>query len=257
MNTPTVAENFNRYFAIQLADTEELKKEAYRIRHAVYCDELGWEPKTEDGLEIDACDGYSFPILLRHKRTGHFAGTARLVIPPPEASHSKMPFELHCMDSLRKNVVDPSTLPRGTVGEVSRLAVPAEFRRRHGERNEPFIVDKLVEKKDVFSEEERRHFPNIAIGLYLSIIALVSNCNHSGMFVVVEPRLKKRLERLGLMFQQAGDDMEYHGRRALFYLPKSKFTAELNPEMLELYQLLEEQLLTQLTLYPYRTIEAR
>lgn len=257
MNTLTVAENFDKYFAIQLADTDELRREAYRIRHSVYCEELGWEPKTESGLESDECDHYSFSLLLVHKRTGHFSGTARLVIPPPESPQSKMPFELHCMDNLRKNVIDPTILPRGTVGEVSRLAVPAEFRRRHGERNEPFIVDKLVEKKNVFSEEERRHFPNIAIGLYLSVIAMVSNCNHTGMFVVVEPRLKKRLERLGLMFQQAGDDMEYHGKRALFYLPKSKFTAELNPEMLELYQLLEEQLLAQLTLYPYKTIEAR
>ena len=103
----------------------------------------------------------------------------------------------------------------------------------------------------MFSDEERRNFPNIAIGLYLSIIALVQMCHHRAMFVVVEPRLKKRLERLGLVFEQIGEEMDYHGTRALFYLPEHKFVSALNPEVLELFDLLKQQLAPQLLLYPY------
>jgi len=45
--------------------------------------------------------------------------------------------------------------------------------------------------------------------------------------------------------------MDYHGIRALFCLERKDFTGNLNPEVLELYQLLEKQLAQQLVLYPY------
>lgn len=246
----SLADNFDEYFEIKLADTEDLKNESYKIRHTVYAEELGWEPINPDGIEVDECDPYAFSILLVHKRTGNFAGTVRLVIPPSAKPDSKLPFELHCADTLIRDVVDPDTIMRGSFGEISRLSVPNQFRRRLDEKNKPFVINELV-GGDVFSEEERRNFPNIAIGLYLSVIAMVNMCNHSHMFVVVEPRLNKRLKRLGLNFQQCGEEMDYHGIRALFCLERKDFTGNLNPEVLELYQLLEKQLAQQLTLHPY------
>jgi N-acyl amino acid synthase of PEP-CTERM/exosortase system len=161
-----------------------------------------------------------------------------------------LPFELHCAESVQKEVIDPETLPRGTFGEISRLSVPNSFRRRLDEQQKPFVIND-VGKGDVFSEEERRNFPNIAIGLYLGVIAMVNMCNHSHMFVVVEPRLKKRLGRLGLNFVQCGEELDYHGIRALFYLDQNGFVANLNKEIRALYDLVEGQLRNQLTLYPY------
>lgn len=253
MSTLTLAENFDLYFAIKFADTEELRRESFRIRHAVYCEELGWEPLREDQMETDECDDYSFALLLVHKRTGQYAGTARLVIPPPGNPEKLLPFELHCLPSVRKELIDLSQYKRGAFGEISRLSVPEAFRRRLGEKNTPFVVNDIDGRKDTFSEEERRNFPNIAIGLYLGVIAFVEMCNHSAMFVVVEPRLKKRLERLGLLFEQIGDEMDYHGIRALFYLPRDKFTKDLNIEIQQLYQLLKNQLTSQVVLFPYKS----
>jgi N-acyl amino acid synthase of PEP-CTERM/exosortase system len=251
MQSTTLAENFDLYFEIKLADTEELRKESYRIRHTVYAEELGWEPISEDQQETDECDPYSFPILLVHKRTGAYAGTVRLVVPPPSSPESKLPFELHCAESVKKDIIDHDTMPRGLFGEISRLSVPDSFRRRLDEKNKPFIINEVADSA-VFSEEERRNFPNIAIGLYLSVIAMVNMCNHSHMFVVVEPRLCRRLERLGLNFVQCGEELDYHGIRALFYLSRENFIGNLNPEVLELYKLLEKQLVAQLPLYPYK-----
>lgn len=246
----SLAENFDEFFEIKLADTQDLKNESYKIRHTVYAQELGWEPISPNEMEIDECDPYAFSILLVHKRTGKFAGTARLVIPPSSKPDSKLPFELHCAESLNRDIVDPDTIKRGSFGEISRLSVPNQFRRRVSENNQPFVLNESS-VGDIFSEQERRNFPNIAIGLYLGVIAMVNMCNHSHMFVVVEPRLNKRLRRLGLHFQQCGEDMDYHGVRALFCLERKDFTKNLNAEVFELYKLLEQQLQKQMTFHPY------
>jgi N-acyl amino acid synthase of PEP-CTERM/exosortase system len=251
MDNVTLAENFDQYFKIRFADTKELREASYRIRHAVYCDELGWEPVQSDGFETDDCDDYSFALLLMHKRTGQFAGTARLVIPPPHNPEQKLPFEKHCLATVKQDSINFADYPRGSFSEISRLAVPESFRRRMGEKNTPFVVNDISLDANVFSAEERRNFPNIAIGLYLSVIALAEICLHLAVFVVVEPRLNKRLSRIGLLFEQIGEEHDYHGDRALFYLPRHKFVSAINPEILELYYLLEKQLKQQLFLLPY------
>ena len=250
MESCSLAENFSKYFRIKVADTDDLKKESYRIRHNVYSEELNWEPINEEGVEKDECDPYSFPLLLEHIRTGAFAGTVRCVIPPPFSPQSQLPFELHCYESIKKDVINPEELARGSFGEISRLAVPASFRRRLDEKNQPFIIGEMS-TANVFSEEERRNFPNIAIGLYLSVIALVDVLNHSHMFVVVEPRLKKRLGRLGLNFVQCGDELDYHGIRALFVMYREHFSSDLSPEILELYNVLKKQIKEQMTFDEY------
>lgn len=252
MEPLSLADNFDKYFEIIVADTPELQQESFKIRHMVYSEELGWEPTNDSQLETDECDPYSFPLLLVHKRTGSFAGTVRLVIPPISQPDAKLPFELHCAHTVQKDIIDPDSLNRGSFGEISRLSVPASFRRRLDEQKMPFVINEVSEKADVFSEDERRNFPNIAIGLYLGVIAMVNMCNHSHMFVVVEPRLKKRLGRLGLNFIQCGKELDYHGIRALFYLDQKSFVTNLNLEIRSLYDLLEGQLRRQLTLYPYQ-----
>lgn len=251
MTTITLAQNFELYFQVVFASTQQLRDESFRIRHAVYCEELGWEPLRENKLETDECDDYSFALLLLHKRTGHYAGTARLVISPPFAPQLKLPFEKYVLDKIESNIIDFDALLRGSFSEISRLAVPEAFRRRLGEQNVPFVVNDLNPQSDVFSEEERRNFPNIAIGLYLGVIAFADLCNHESIYVVVEPRLKRRLERLGFLFEQVGEELDYHGIRALYYLPRAKFIANLNKEIRELYDMLRKQLESQMYLYPY------
>ena len=41
-----LAGGYRKYFEIVPALSDELRDEAYRIRHAVYCEELGWDPVT-------------------------------------------------------------------------------------------------------------------------------------------------------------------------------------------------------------------
>lgn len=250
MNDYSIAKHFNQYFKIQFANTKELRQEAFKIRYGVYSSELGWEPKNDQQMEIDECDDYAYHCLLKHRRTGAFAGCVRLIIPPTTAPDKALPFEANCLQSARKDIIDTTKLPRGSFGEISRLAVLASFRRREKEKNVPFVVNN-VNSSTIYTEEERRNFPNIAMGLYLSAIALASLCKHQGTVVMMEPRLKRRLKRFGLPFQQIGDEMDYHGKRAMFFLDETNFDKELTEQLKELYNIIQVSMAEQIEFNQY------
>ncbi|MCW8865795.1 MAG: PEP-CTERM/exosortase system-associated acyltransferase [Colwellia sp.] len=253
MSEYSIADNFNQYFKIRFADTKALRQEAFKIRYGVYSEELGWEPSNEKKMESDECDDYAFHCILEHKRTGVFAGCIRLVIPPVNDPQRKLPFEEHCLDSAIPNTVDTQTLPRGGFGEISRLAVLADFRRREKEKNTPFVLNK-ANPETVFTEIERRNFPNIAMGLYLSGLALAEICNHVGIMVMMEPRLNRRLQRFGLPFEQIGEETDYHGRRAMFFLKRERFHVQLTEPIAELYKIIHRDLKEQVFFIPYTNL---
>lgn len=250
MSDYSIAKHFNQYFKIQFANTKALRQEAFKIRYGVYSSELGWEPANDKQMEIDECDDYAYHCLLEHRRTGAFAGCIRLIIPPTDEPDKALPFEANCLESARKEVFDTTSLPRGSFGEISRLAVLASFRRREKEKNVPFVLNN-INTQTIYTEEERRNFPNIAMGLYLSGIALASLCQHQGMVVMMEPRLNRRLKRFGLPFQQIGDTMDYHGQRAMFYLDENDFDKELTEQLKELYGIIKQDLAEQIEFKQY------
>lgn len=250
MSQFSIADNFSQFFSVKFANTKALRQEAFKIRYGVYSTELGWEPTNEREMETDEYDDCAFHCLLEHKRTKTFAGCIRLIIPPANNADLKLPFEKNCLESARTDVLDSSTLARGSFGEISRLAVLESFRRRDKEKDVPYVL-KEVDPNTVFSETERRNFPNIAMGLYLAGLALANICNHKGLFVMMEPRLNRRLQRFGLPFLQVGDEMDYHGSRAMFYLSKESFHKELSGEMLKFYNVIHNDLLEQIHLLPH------
>jgi N-acyl amino acid synthase of PEP-CTERM/exosortase system len=232
----TVAEEFSQYFRVIFASDGNLVKEAFRIRHAVYCDELGWEPRRPDLCETDSYDGHALHCLLQHRRTGEFAGCIRLV---QTYDDFRVPFEEHCQEAVDTSIINPFALPRGSFGEISRLAVPARFRRRKHEQNVPYVIEFPGEH---YSEEERRHFPNIAVGLYLASIACVDLLSMDYVFVMMEPRLNRHLVRFGLPFVPAGEPVDYHGHRGLFYLEKDRLTVSFPSYIRPLYELIYDSL---------------
>lgn len=246
----TLAQGFNKYFKVCVADTPALREEAFKIRHDVYCEELGWEGLKANGFETDEYDNYSYHVVLKHNASGTYAGSVRIVIPPAAHPQLHTPFEDHCLSSLKPDLVSMDKYPKGSFGEVSRIAVPRWFRRRPNEAEHPYIINKVSESHHL-SAEERRHFPNIAIGLYLSAVAMSKICQHSAMFVMVEPRLSRHLKRVGLPFEQVGDVIEYHGSRALFRLQAQDYSRALKYEVKELFDVIERDLRKQMTLIPY------
>ncbi|MCG7920700.1 MAG: PEP-CTERM/exosortase system-associated acyltransferase [Candidatus Thiodiazotropha lotti] len=237
-----LAQNFFQFFNPRYAASRHQKRFSYSIRYKVYAEELGWEPSSSSRLETDHCDAYSHHCLLEHIRSGDIAGCVRLVVPSAGRPDNYLPYQLHQIPNVKSERL--LQIPPTDIGEISRLAVPLHFRRRANETGKPFILDSH-NTNTMYTEEERRNFPNIAIGLYLSSIALVDLCRLKLVLVVMEPRLQRHLGRFGLQFHKISDDFELHGKRALFELPSSELTSNMPDDIRRLYDLIKQNLAQQ------------
>src|SRR5689334_4534854 len=90
---------FEQEFKVELADDPEVTKEAYCLRHQVYCLERGYEP-DKGGVETDEFDAHSRHVVLRRQSTGQVVGTVRLVLSSPDAPELSFPMQRVCNASL-------------------------------------------------------------------------------------------------------------------------------------------------------------
>jgi N-acyl amino acid synthase of PEP-CTERM/exosortase system len=199
---------FSRYFTVVPAVTDEQKRAAYRIRHDVYCRDLGFEAVHPQQLETDEFDHAADHCLLRAVANGQYVGCIRLVYCRRDDPQAPLPFERVCKATLDRRLIDPGTLPRDRIAEVSRLAVINAYRRRKGEAQVPASIS-----DDDFGNAERPRFPYIPVGLYLGMLALARRRGIETLFVLTEPRLSKHLSRLGVDIRTIGGGVEHRGLR--------------------------------------------
>ena len=239
-----LADSFNSYFRLIYADTDELLKQVFKIRYDVFCEELRLEENCPKDIEKDEFDIFAKHFLLQHKQSGEFAGTVRFVIPPQGSQKPGFPIEKYCLDTIDKSIVDLASLPPGTYGEVSRLAVPSRFRRRAGEKGKPYIVDSPQKNPE---SDKNRLFPYISVGLYLVCAALFVEKKLDYAFIMAEPRLARAMARIGIKFERCGEIMEYHGQRAPFYIDQEMLQKGMKPEVASLFKLIRSTVKTQLS----------
>ena len=221
------------------ATTDELRKKVYQLRHQVYCEELGYEPRRDSGLEHDAFDARSIHCLLFHKPSQTYAGCVRLVLPDIQDSDEPLPFENSCGQSLEWNFDPAGETPRENYGEISRLAITANFRRR---RSETGLDDEAGSALEDLADSERRLFPSVAMGLYVAITAMGLNHGLDGVFAMMEPRLARQLRRFGIVFTQVGAQVEHRGVRAPFFIHRNDLFNTLKPHCRELLDKIQSQL---------------
>ena len=226
---------FEELFEFTLALDALSVETVYRIRHDVYCRELGWEPVREDGLEKDAYDSHSVHCLLRRRGTGEWVGCSRLVLARPEEPSFPLPFERSCRDVIHRDQFDPAQLRRSDVGEVSRLAVMSAFRQRQGEAREPVAVG----EHDFEARGGQPRFPFIPMSLYLGAAAVARRLGVENVFVLTEPRLATHFARLGFDIRQIGDEIEHRGVRVPSVLSSSKVVNNLRPLIKPLYAVID------------------
>jgi len=204
-------QGFNQYFTIQRAESQAVLDDIYRIRYGVYCQEFGYEPPNNQGLEQDQFDPYSSHCLLTHKSSGINVGCIRIISLPEENQSIELPFITHCADSFYPEQLSPEAITVSQVCELSRVAVVPQFRRRAGENN---TKDGLTKIDDDFNQTRR--FPFITPSLYLAAGALFLASKKQEIFVATEPRLIKSLSKLGVRFRQVSKLTNYHGQRAVY-----------------------------------------
>ena len=199
---------FSKYFRALPAVDDDLRRTVFRIRHAVYCEELGYEAIRDDGLESDTYDSHSVHCLLESVSTGEHVGCVRLILADRNDPRMQFPFEQLCEASLDRGIIDPSLLDRTKIAEVSRLAVISRYRRRRGEQKVPLGID-----DSDFGTPDRPRFPYIAAGLYLGMIAQARHHGVETLFMLTDRRLAKQLSRLGVKLQTIGTPIEHRGTR--------------------------------------------
>ena len=221
----TVARHFSTYLNPIIANTPELSNESYKIRNEVYCDELHFLDTGKNGLENDDFDQYSTHCLIQHIPTTHYSGTVRVV--RPEKNEHTIPLQKYCSDSISKDKINPADFAPHEICEISRLAVPRGFRKRQTDNYKGAATG--VINQQIYSEDELRCFPFIAVGLYLCAASIVIENDIKHTFVMMEPRLARSMKFIGIQFEQIGPAINYHGERAPYYINPLLLMENLTP----------------------------
>lgn len=209
-----ISSHFSQYLRPQIATTEALKHEVYHLRHQVYCEELNFEDIKESYEEYDEFDTRAIHCFIRHLSSESMAGTVRLIT--TQHTEEQLPMEKFCSHAIDHPDWAPSCFPRDSICEMSRLAVPENFRKRSIDKFKGAATGAINEH--VFSETELRCFPYIAVCLYMAATAMAIRSNRHNVFVMMEPRLARSLTFVGIKFYQIGKLIDFHGKRAPYYI---------------------------------------
>jgi N-acyl amino acid synthase of PEP-CTERM/exosortase system len=207
---------FHEYFKIIDANSPELLREVFRLRYQVLCIEQrlpGFDAsRYPEEYERDSYDDHSSHILLQHRPSGDFVGTARLVLPDPLDHAKSFPIEQYTQ-------IDPAlfnirSLPRQHTAEVSRLLIPRRFHRRRGESGggiNGIVITECDTKK-------QRRFPHPMLALVAGIIRMSADHNITHWLSVMDPSLNRLLGLYGMQFEAIGPLIDYHGPRRPYHV---------------------------------------
>lgn len=233
-----IAQHFSSYLAPGIARSELLKQQVYALRHQVYCEELHFEEPNPQQMEQDIFDNRSLHCFIRHLSSTVMAGTLRVITSSNE--RELLPMEAFCPHAITHDDLKPRNFLAHQICEISRLAVPAAFRKRQTDQIAGSATGVINEQ--TFSTQELRFFPYIAISLYLSAIAICYKSRLYHVFVMMEPRLARSLGFVGIYFTPIGPTVEYHGKRAAYYVDVRQVRKTLSAGYKKLLQMIEREL---------------
>lgn len=209
--------NFRQYFSIEPALSQQAKREAYHVRHQVYCRELGWEPENFLEQETDEYDVDSIHCLMRSVKSGEYVGCIRLILPRSNEPFFPLPFEKACGSTLNYKLLDPIARSRFAIAEVSRLAVIGKYRRRKYEQQGPISIS-----DEDYGTIAMPRFPYIPVGLYLGMLEMARRNEVETLYILTEPWLVKHFSRLGIKLISIGSAVDHHGKRVPLMMSVSK-----------------------------------
>lgn len=216
---------FSRYQLV-VANNEEDKDVSFKTRHKVYCEEMKFEQTRASSLEVDRYDERSVNCYIKHLPTGECAGTIRLVL--PQHGSGALPLEDKFSDAFSCSSLLPSNLVSDGVCEISRLAVPREFRIRQF-KTKVLPSEKLAKIKQSSNVKFNiEQFPYLSIALYLMATSVCLHLNMSHAYVLMEPKLARRMKAFGIHFNEVGEAISFRGQRVPYRLSPTTLVNELS-----------------------------
>ncbi len=213
----------------KLTPDDPLINEVYRLRYKVYCEEWGFEKKEDHPGEIerDVYDAHAVHFVVTRKGEDRIIGTIRMI----NNSFEGFPIEKHF-----KIERDLSIFDKNRFGEISRLALSKDYRRR---ATDAAIFGERIVSDTAFDNlfDGRRKMGNdIVLGLYKCIYQESLERAHEYLYAVMATGLLLLLKRVGIIFEQIGPAAYYHGLRAPYLGKISTMLQELikrNPALYE------------------------
>ena len=189
----------------KLPKGDPLLNEVYKLRYKVYCDEWEFE-KHEDhpgGIERDEFDDHSVHFIAKRKSDNLIIGTIRLI----KYSAKGFLIEKHCQID-----ADLSAYDKSLFGELSRLAVSKEYRKR---ATDAAYEGKIVDDAEIDNMYggKRRMENDIVLGLYKCIYRECLESGQQYLLAVMAKGLFLLLKRVGIIFEPIGPAQNYHGLR--------------------------------------------
>lgn len=235
LNIHDFAQDFKRHYTIIPAVGDALKQQGYRIRHEVYCRELGFEEIRADGMEYDEFDHRSIQCLIHATANNHYVGCARIVPTSPLRDEMTMPLEHICDGQLNPDIVDFIHANRGQVAEASRLSIIAQYRSKSLERN---TVPAIHEGSSLTPVR----LPYRTLALYLGLIAMSRFHGIDHLFLLTEKALGMSIKKLGWAISQVGNVVDFHGHRMPFMIDLEQTLSQLNPSVRTFYAAIEQEI---------------
>ncbi|CAA9890343.1 conserved hypothetical protein [Candidatus Methylobacter favarea] len=208
--TNTIIDHFDQYFEMVPAISDELKNEVYKLRYQVFCieNEIFNPELYPDNLEYDDFDQHSVHYLIRHRKSGEYAATTRLILPDPNNADKLFPVELYCQID---NVAEMQPIDRKHLGEVSRFGISKAFKKR---KNEAHTLAAITSNwQDYFTPDERRVFPHLSLALIACFIKASYENDIHYLFGAIEPAIFRLKSHLGINLIKIGPLTNYHGNR--------------------------------------------
>ena len=199
-------------FKFVQADSEDIKKETYRLRYRTYVEEFGFE-KVEDhpgGLETDEYESNSihFAALNEHNDV---IGTIRLVL------HSEKGFPV---EHAVKTTFIGEKPPPDRIAEISRLTVSKDIRRRREDGQYGFESylkrsegELLPDTGPIPMRLKKRKNPVVILGLFQIMYHESKRLGITHWYMITEKKIFRSLKKFGFYFYQIGEPVEYHGQR--------------------------------------------
>jgi N-acyl amino acid synthase of PEP-CTERM/exosortase system len=173
------------------------------FRYEIFCTELQRiTPSTcllsSNGrpMETDQYDSYSRHFMAYHKATGSLAASARVILPNPNGLNVTPRYII-------EYPLPYSDADNDNIGEISRMAISPQFRRRHEDKGKPFQGDPGLEM-GCQSEASRKRQPELVLGIYREIYLLCQQENIRYCMAAMDSRFGRLLNTLGFPFVPVG-----------------------------------------------------
>ncbi len=234
---PTI-ENIITYgqFRFGTVVNEDVKKDTFRLRYEVYAEEFGFEKKEDHPgrLETDEYEDESIHFACLND-SDSVVGTIRLVFD----SEKGFPIEHAVKTSFVGEKPD-----RSKIGEISRLTVSKDLRRRKEDGMygvESYLTNKeggiLPDDGTIPEEMQGRKNPIIVLGLYQVMYQESRRRGITHWYMITETKLFFALKKYGFLFHQIGEPVQYHGERIPYLGIIEEIEKDLiknNPDMLKI-----------------------